>query len=159
MAMSASNPSHDGAAIASVSPGVLQVVYVSESRIQGSPDAAAAELASLVARAAARNRELGLTGALLFNGRHFCQVLEGRRLAVGALLARIQADPRHTAITVVEHAMAPVRSFPHWSMARVEPHGDFDWTLLDRLMTGFQREDRQRARSVVSMMQYWLLAQ
>src|SRR5258708_22974646 len=41
------------------------------------------------------NRKLDITGALGFTGRYFIQCIEGRTDAIDALMARIQADPRH----------------------------------------------------------------
>lgn len=40
----------------------------------------------------------GITGALLFDGERFCQLIEGPRAQVDALMERIQADTRHTAL-------------------------------------------------------------
>lgn len=62
------------------------------------------------------NRRLDVTGCLLYSGRHFAQVLEGRTDAVGELMARIGADPRHRGLKVIADRRIRQRDFPEWSM-------------------------------------------
>ena len=42
-----------------------------------------------------RNHRLNLSGALLFDGERFCQLLEGECGRTQTLMARIATDPRH----------------------------------------------------------------
>lgn len=64
-----------------------------------------------------RNNSLaGVTGALLFNSSCFAQVIEGPGQAVEQTFERIQRDPRHCDITVLEMAETETREFPTWSM-------------------------------------------
>lgn len=68
------------------------------------------------------NKELGITGMLLYSGGSFIQALEGRRSAVHGTCDHIFRDARHTDISVItEHEIA-TRSFPEWTMGfeRVE---------------------------------------
>lgn len=53
-----------------------------------------------------RNRQRQVTGALLFDGERFCQLLEGEPAAVQALISDIECDPRHVRLTVLLHAAA-----------------------------------------------------
>lgn len=48
-----------------------------------------------------RNAELAVTGALLFDGRRFCQLLQGPARNVKALMTRIAIDPRHDGLIVL----------------------------------------------------------
>jgi Sensors of blue-light using FAD len=48
-----------------------------------------------------RNRALGITGALIFDGARFAQWLEGSPAAVQSLITRIDADDRHVGIDVL----------------------------------------------------------
>ena len=87
-----------------------------------------------VSRAA--NARDGITGALLFNGKHFAQALEGPVEHVTALLHRIEMDVRHTRVTVVQEEWVASRDFGGWAMAyvdeetgsaiRLSPTADFD---------------------------------
>jgi hypothetical protein len=62
------------------------------------------------------NERQGVTGALIFDRGDFGQVLEGPRSAVLETFLRIEADPRHFRVTVVEHCDISERSFPGCSM-------------------------------------------
>jgi Sensors of blue-light using FAD len=61
-----------------------------------------------IARAARHhNPGHGITGALLFDGERFCQLIEGPRAAVDALMQRIHADPRHTGVLTLHSGELP----------------------------------------------------
>lgn len=47
------------------------------------------------------NPARGITGALLFDGERFCQLLEGLESEVRMLMSRIEADVRHTRVRVL----------------------------------------------------------
>jgi hypothetical protein len=71
-------------------------------------------------QAAAKNRELGVTGFLMASGGLFYQVIEGPPEAVDGLLASIEADERHTDIIMLgtEEGVSD-RMFPDWAMKMV----------------------------------------
>lgn len=48
-----------------------------------------------------RDHTLALTGALLFDGRRFCQLLQGPARNVKALMTQIAVDPRHEGLVVL----------------------------------------------------------
>lgn len=74
-----------------------------------------------ILHASRRNNERdGLTGALLVGERHFLQVLEGSRTALGACMTRIMRDPRHEAIELISAGEVPARLFADWSMLRID---------------------------------------
>lgn len=70
----------------------------------------------LAAHAATKNKGLGVTGALVFNGRNFCQVLEGPDDVVHALVTTIKADRRHSGLKVLDEKEIDVPHFSDWSM-------------------------------------------
>ncbi len=78
------------------------------------------EIDELVARAAAKNEKLGVTGILMGSGRLFFQVIEGPSKNVDRLYESIAGDDRHRDVLLldVEHDVAE-RHFPDWSMRRV----------------------------------------
>ncbi len=102
-----------------MSDDLCRLVYYSRNDLQGSPEEVAVEIRRILAVAQARNREVGVTGALMFNGGCFAQVLEGPRDAVEATFERIQRDHRHGAVTLLDVASIGERGFPSWSMAFV----------------------------------------
>ena len=65
------------------------------------PGAGFEAVPSILEVSRARNRDLGITGVLVFDGERFAQWLEGPPARVLTLAARIEADPRHVDMRVV----------------------------------------------------------
>lgn len=89
----------------------------------------------------------GITGLLIFNGTHFLQIVEGTRLAIDNLLARLRSDPRHSGLEVRDEHKIKARSFPDWSMELVRVKaGYFEAreTIADRLPTTVPEEIQLR---------------
>jgi blue light- and temperature-responsive anti-repressor len=76
----------------------------------------AADLDSLVRKARARNRKLGVTGMLLYENGSFLQTLEGLPDQLEAVWTSIKQDPRHDHIEMLSEHVAPVRLFSDWDM-------------------------------------------
>ena len=96
-----------------------RLIYTSRSLLGAVEETRVAAVAEILARSQAHNAHVGVTGALLFNGGCFAQVLEGRRDAVEATFERIQRDPRHRDVAVLQCEPVAERGFPHWSMGFV----------------------------------------
>lgn len=98
---------------------LTSLLYVSHSIIplEDSTD----DLNNIVATAHARNPTLGLTGALLFTGEHFAQVLEGSDGAIDTMMRSIKRDSRHDKILIVDHRSIVDRRFASWSLAYFGP--------------------------------------
>ena len=90
-----------------------------------------AEVARIVDEAGVKNAALGITGALAYNGRNFCQVLEGLPEVVLPLLARIEQDERHAGFKVLDEKEISERHFPDWSMQLA---GGFDFFTVINAM-------------------------
>lgn len=95
------------------------LLYVSHSRIP--EQLAEGSVRQIVAAAEIRNRDLGVTGALLFTGQHFAQIIEGDRAAIDLLWGDIRRDIRHERLMVVERKSPVTRRFADWSMAFFGP--------------------------------------
>lgn len=110
---------------------VYRILYVSRSLL---PESDAADIVhAIVETSIARNSRDGLTGALVFTGRHFAQALEGDMPSVLALMADIARDRGHTDIEIAEQGTAPSRVFAEWSMGY--------WgtsAFVDRLIEGLR---------------------
>lgn len=72
---------------------------------------------ALVARAALRNAQCGLSGALLFTGQHFIQALEGPAATLAQMRTTICDDVRHTDIVTLAEGTLPHRRFDGWALA------------------------------------------
>lgn len=90
-----------------------------------------AEVDKIVAKAAEKNRRLGVTGALAYNGRNFCQLLEGDEDVVLGLMRTIQDDPRHAGFKVLDHKEITKAHFPDWSLKLVD---ELDFSLVINAM-------------------------
>jgi hypothetical protein len=91
---------------------LIQLIYTSTATSELSE----ADLGRILEAAVRNNLALDVTGLLLYSKGTFMQVLEGEDGAVGELLERIGADPRHRDIQV--HVRTPVRrrEFSQWHM-------------------------------------------
>ena len=129
---------------------VTSLLYVSKSVLR-MPDEKH-ELSNIVKVARARNAKLEVTGALVFTGERFAQVLEGSAGAVDELMTSICRDRRHTEVNVVQVIELDARQFPDWSMAYSGPS-----TYVDRhispLFTTFADSQSGSARALVRLME------
>lgn len=91
---------------------MTSLTYRSEAAVPPSP----ADLESLIASARDRNRSLGVTGMLLYDGGRYLQTLEGPPAAVELLWSTISRDPRHCGIEVLSQHIVPTRLFSGWDM-------------------------------------------
>ena len=98
---------------------LTSLLYISRSVI--TPSDAEPALHEIVATALRRNTSRQLTGALLFTGTHFAQVLEGEASAIDDLMFHIRADSRHDALMIVDRRGIHQRRFADWSMAYFGP--------------------------------------
>src|SRR5689334_22827360 len=119
--------------------GPLQrIVYYSKNLLTGTDEEIAASIEQILQTARVNNTKANLTGALIFNCGCFAQVLEGPRDSVVEIFERIQCDPRHTEVQVLEYEPTKERVFPNWSMAFIGVR-ERDEKLFHRLAleTGF----------------------
>ena len=93
--------------------GLHRLIYISRS---ASADTTAGELGEIVAKAAAKNRALAVTGVLLAYDGWFVQALEGSYLTLKPLFERIAADPRHSDVVLKAVDPAKSRLFSRWGM-------------------------------------------
>lgn len=100
--------------------------------------------------AMSRNQTLDVTGALLFTGPHFAQVLEGPRAGVEELMVSIERDERHFDVDVLEVADIRERRFPQWSLAYAGPS-----LFVERHLRTLveQREEHSSPRRLIDLMQ------
>ncbi|TXH30616.1 MAG: BLUF domain-containing protein [Burkholderiaceae bacterium] len=109
-------------------PDLHSLAYISKNTIQGTADHVREALRAIIATAERNNPRLGVTGALLYSGGYFCQVIEGPQEALEELFESIQMDKRHGEVTVLHFEPITEREFSEWAMALagVEEHMRFD---------------------------------
>ena len=95
---------------------LLRLLYFSTAHA----DLSAADIDAIVVHSEKANAAQGLTGALAYNGRNFCQLLEGEEETVRALVDLIETDHRHSGFKVIDERQVLERAFPDWAMQRVQ---------------------------------------
>lgn len=91
---------------------MLSVIYVSVA----DPMIGEQDIAELLVQARRNNQRDALTGALIFNGHNFMQLLEGPADKVDACLAVIRADTRHSGMIEIRRRTIEERAFAEWTM-------------------------------------------
>ena len=118
------------------------LLYISESRIEACK--AESALNSIIATARAFNPTVGITGALIYTGTHFAQIIEGDETAISELIAAISRDSRHAEVNIVARGPLIKRSFPDWSMAYNGP-SQFVSRNVTRFLNKHSPAERSRA--------------
>jgi hypothetical protein len=98
---------------------IQRLVYFSRNRGGSSPEAMANSIKQILAASRRNNVTVNVTGALMFNGGCFAQVLEGPKASVENIFERIQQDERHGEVSVLGFGPVTHRAFDRWSMGFV----------------------------------------
>lgn len=96
---------------------LYNVAYISKNSIKGTPDETIVEIRDILEAAHRNNPKKGITGALLYSGGYFCQVIEGPQDVLEELFESIQMDNRHRDVTVLHFEPIESRRFNEWAMA------------------------------------------
>jgi hypothetical protein len=94
---------------------ITSLLYISRSTLP-LPDQAR-ELDAIVEVGRSRNAALNVTGAMIFTGRHFAQILEGSASALSELMTSIRADQRHSHVDMIDVKEVRGGQFTKWSLA------------------------------------------
>lgn len=92
-------------------------------RSRASASLSAEEISQLLNGARLRNKALGITGILIFDGVHFVQLLEGPDSALDSLFDAIRQDRRHQHVVQLLRDYAPVRRFDGDEMLLIDLRG------------------------------------
>lgn len=96
---------------------LYNLAYISKNTIKGNADEVKGQITNILATAHKNNPEKGVTGALLYSGGYFCQVIEGPEEVLEDLFETIQMDGRHGDVTVLHFEPIEARGFGEWAMA------------------------------------------
>lgn len=106
----------------------FRLMYRSHNLIP--PDRLKKELGALFSQARSNNKRQGISGALLLDGEHYVQVLEGEEALVRGLYEHIATDERHDSVALLETGTVEAGVFSRWSMARVGEGDEADIPLI-----------------------------
>ena len=118
---------------------VYQLIYQSACRTGLTLDV----LRKIARESSKRNRERGITGVMLVQGRSIVQVLEGEENPVRALYHKISQDVRHGGCTILLCRHCKERAFADWNMGicEVDPA---DADLFRLAVSSIKARRRQR---------------
>jgi hypothetical protein len=130
------------------------LLYVSRSNLSAA--AMKPQLPELLSSARSRNAALDTTGALVFTGDHFVQVLEGPVVALEVLMTSISSDLRHREVQIALQEPIATRQFDGWSMAYAGP-AEFVRRRVEPLVAAASPEhplsaQRRTARLLIQLM-------
>ena len=115
-----------------------RLVYYSVNRIHSSSTDFSAQVEQILQVSRRNNQMVDVTGALMFSEGYFGQVLEGPQAAIEVTFERIQQDPRHGDVSLLEFVPVNHRAFDNWAMAYVGEPSDVFADLGTR--TGFNTD-------------------
>jgi len=92
---------------------LASTIYLSSATELLSSDA----LRDLLAVSRRNNAANGIGGILLYWDGNFLQYIEGPRERLDLLMAKVEQDPRHNGLIVLERQGIETRAFPDWTMA------------------------------------------
>jgi hypothetical protein len=92
---------------------MIQISYLSAATRPMSTD----EVLALLRQCLANNEANDVTGLLIYNNETFLQTLEGDEQVVDELYRKIQNDPRHTNLILLDRKTIQSRRYADWSMA------------------------------------------
>ena len=96
---------------------LLRLAYVSMVDPQTTP----AIVREMARQASTANEANGITGALIYNGRNFFQIIEGPHSELRTLMRRIFHDTRHYNVQMHFDADVTERCFAGWGLQLVLP--------------------------------------
>lgn len=82
-------------------------------------DSSTSAIEAILAQSRQHNPVSGITGILCYGGGIFLQAIEGGRMAVSELYGRIQKDPRHKDVVLLDYEEISERRFGGWTMGVV----------------------------------------
>jgi hypothetical protein len=77
------------------------------------------DLQEILDHARRSNAAKGITGALIYTEGTFLQILEGDKVLLHDLMAKIRLDVRHESVVVLRESEVPTAIFGSWKMAFV----------------------------------------
>ncbi|MGU3540013.1 BLUF domain-containing protein [Methylobacterium sp. A54F] len=137
---------------------IHRLLYRSDMALIGTEADVRQQVAEIIRLSAARNADVGLTGALLETRGVFIQALEGRLPALEATFERICCDLRHRRVALLEFVRAEARVFGEWSMVRVTAD-----RTIERLLPSIEGEgdgtvETIPAQATIQLMRSMLIA-
>lgn len=114
------------------------------------PNAPSDTISGIARQARSNNERTDITGLLVFDGKHFVQVMEGPQQAVVSTADLMKTDRRHERMEVLHSAaQTRPRRFPHWRLG---------YLVLDLQEFGLEGLRGKRGREALDAFNFMLPA-
>ncbi|GAB5525675.1 MAG: BLUF domain-containing protein [Roseivirga sp.] len=135
---------------------LFELIYRSEADTNVSDD----DLLNILSKARSFNGEHELTGCLLYNNRHFVQILEGEFNTLNELYARIRQDNRHHNVVTLHMKEIETRAYPDWTMAFKSLEAEDMRSIKNALgISQFKELNSVNEESPISKQLFWMVTQ
>lgn len=126
--------------------GIFQIAYISDNATTVNIKQLNEIMTSIQEDSKRNNTADNISGALMFNQHCFAQILEGESHVIEKTFERIQTDPRHQNIQVLDYGPIESRSFPEWAMAFIaESNSNTEHFDQLAMLTGSSANDGRTA--------------
>jgi len=127
---------------------LLSVIYVSVA----DPLLSTTDIDAILVAARRNNTRDELSGALIYNGHNFMQLLEGPAERVDMCLATIAGDERHSGMVEIRRRQIEAREFAGWSMLYDRSFSEYDANLARLAVNGrIDPQDEQMLRNFIAL--------
>ncbi len=106
---------------------------------------------AIAAASRPRNAALDVTGALIFSGDSFAQIIEGPAKAIAELRVIISRDARHRALLTLAEGAKNSRDFVSWSLA-YSGTALFVEREIERIRAAAQTEPHHAQRDLIRLL-------
>ena len=93
-----------------------QIIYYSRLERNPASGSTLSVMRDIVDVSQRNNARDNISGALILDAGWFLQILEGEKDVIERTYSRIQSDPRHSQVTLMDKRQITTRYFPNWSM-------------------------------------------
>lgn len=132
---------------------LYQLSYISKNVMDGDKQALQLQIDSILTSSSKNNLKSDITGALLYSGGYFCQVIEGEEDKIEDIFEKIQLDSRHAKVTVLYFERVNERSFSEWSMAFVGIEESMRFDISDLKDAKNKETMKQTGKNIVSVLE------
>ncbi len=132
---------------------LYNLAYISKNTIKGNAGDVSEQIRDILAAAHRNNPAKGVTGALLYSGGYFCQVIEGPEDVLEELFESIQMDGRHGDVTVLHFEPVESRGFSNWAMALAGIEDNMRFDIDGVLASKDELKMKETGRDLVSVLE------
>lgn len=135
-------------------PDLYNLAYISKNTIHGDAEEIKNEILKILASAHRNNPAKGVTGALLYSGGYFCQVIEGPADVLEDLYETIQMDDRHGDVSVLHFEPIEARGFSEWAMALAGIEDDTRFNIEGVLSSKDELQMKEAGKNLVNVLEH-----